>query len=123
MMNGPFLEALRRRPLLLDTGMVGLLALLSLPAGRDFLTVDPANPKLIAALGSLGSWRERPVVVGGHGGRAVRAADPQALPGRRLPGGGRHGRGACDAVALPARAGGPGRSDRAVRGRRPCPPP
>ncbi len=57
MMNGPFLEALRRRPLLLDTGMVGLLALLSLPAGRDFLTVDPANPKLIAALGSLGSWR------------------------------------------------------------------
>jgi len=56
-MNGPFLEALRRRPLLIDTGMVGLLALLSLPAGRDFLTVDAANPKLIAALGSLGSWR------------------------------------------------------------------
>ena len=44
MMNGPFLEALRRRPLLLDTGMVGLLALLSLPASRDFLTVDSRSP-------------------------------------------------------------------------------
>ncbi len=118
MMNGPFLEALRRRPLLLDTGMVGLLALLSLPAGRDFLTVDPANPKLIAALGSLGSWRAS--VLWWWAATAVALC--ALLTRRRFPvaaflvAGGM-------AVALPARAGGPGRSDRAVRGRRPCPPP
>jgi signal transduction histidine kinase len=56
-MDGSRLEAVRRRPLLLDTGMVLLLALLSGVAGRDFLFADAANRKLIAAFGSLGSWR------------------------------------------------------------------
>jgi len=61
MMNGSFLEALRRRPLLLDTGLVLLLVLLTVVAGKDFLFINAANPKLIAAFGSLGSWRANAV--------------------------------------------------------------
>jgi signal transduction histidine kinase len=59
MMHGPFLEALRRRTLLLDLGMVALLGLLSLLAARDILVVDSVNPepKLLTVFGSVGAWR------------------------------------------------------------------
>jgi hypothetical protein len=57
-MNGTPVQALRRGPLLLDTGMVLLLTLLSLVLGRSFLLVNgAANPKLIFAFGSVDSWR------------------------------------------------------------------